>query len=132
MHAITHLSAPIRLLLCIAFLLTFGITQSSAQEAYGERVMFVEFVDLNPDEYAKITHSLEGNENMQVKHACVPIGIVMFTLPEGNTLNLEQNFLQLQGLLVNTTNLQEMKILAQYSEEAFLARCRQFRGGNAQ
>lgn len=94
--------------------------------------MFVEFVDLNAAEYAKVTKALETNEDLRIKHACVPVGIVMFEIPAGNTSTLDENFVQLKGLIVNTTSLQEMRIIAEYSEEDFLARCKQYRGGNQQ
>jgi hypothetical protein len=132
MNAFTNMDFARKLVLCGFFLFTIGLAQSSAQGEHESRVMFVEFVDLNAAEYAKISQALETNEDFRIKHACVPVGIVMFEIPQSNSSTLDQNFIQLRGLLVNTTSLQEMRIIAEYSEEDFLARCRQFRGGNAQ
>lgn len=117
------------LFLGLLFICTIALTNSIvAQNAtYGERVMFVEITDLDPYTFKDISEGLESSDDFAVKQACVPAGILMLSISASNANTLDENFSTFKGLVMQTTDLEEIKIIAEYSEEDFNTRCAQFR-----
>ena len=95
----------------------------------GERVMFIQIQNLNPDEFQKIAHTFKDNDQLNVKQACVPAEVIMFSVPSSNTLSLDENFNRVKGSVLENTTLTSVSILAEYSEEDFIDRCKMFRSG---
>ncbi len=117
------------LFLGLMFICTIAISNSiTAQNtAYGERVMFVEISNLDPYTYKDIVEGLESSNDFTVKQACVPAGILMLSITEGNSHTLDENFSTFKGVVMQATDLEEIKIIAEYSEDDFNARCTEFR-----
>ncbi len=100
---------------------------SNAQDASGDRVMFVEMEKLSTTTYVDLAGLIKESEDLSIKQTCIPAKIVMFTLPASNTESLEMNFYNLQVLILDVVDIGELKILAEYSEQDFLDRCLEFR-----
>lgn len=104
------------------------MAQSQQQE---ERVMFIQIENLTPDDYFKIDGHFKTNDQIKVKQACIPAEVLMFSISPSNTLSLDENFNQVKGIVLEKTALQKVSILAEYSEQDFLDRCKMFRMGGA-
>lgn len=103
-------------------------TPPGAPAADGTRSMFVEIAALNETSYAKIHKALEDNDQMKVKQVCVPAGVLMLEIPASNSARLENNFTTFRDVVFNHTGIKDVKLLAEYSEDTFLARCKRYRG----
>ncbi|MCB0760815.1 MAG: hypothetical protein KDC12_04765 [Flavobacteriales bacterium] len=113
-------------LLCIG--LSLVSFQSFGQSpTFDQRVMFVEIEDLDPYTYKDIVDGLEGNVQFTVKQSCVPAGLIMLSISPSNDASLNDNFTAFKSVVMNVTELEEMKLIAEYSEEEFNNRCSQFR-----
>jgi hypothetical protein len=117
--------------LTLAFFLIFGagIFAGNAQSG-AERVMFIRVQDLNPDDYFKIAEQYKNNDMVFVKQACIPAEVIMFGIGSQNNLSLDDNFNLVKGVVLEKTNLTQVSIMAEYTEEAFLNRCKSFRTGS--
>lgn len=124
------MSAIIRctLLLFSIAIAQVSFAQPSAPKREGERNMFVEIKDLDEGKYAKLSTAMSSEERMSIKSACVPARVLMITIPDSNSENLEANLDVLKEIIFAAVGQMDVKLLAEYSEESFLNRCKQFRG----
>lgn len=106
----------------------FGLLSSYAQST-GERSMFIRVENISPDDYFKIAEQYKNNQQVYIKQACVPAEVIMFGIAPSNQSSLDDNFNQVKGVVLENTNLTQVAIIAEYTEEAFLERCKLFRTG---
>ncbi len=93
--------------------------------------MFIQIENLTPDDYFKIDGAYKSNDQIKVKQACIPAEVLMFSISPSNSLSLDENFNQVKGTVLEKTDLHKISILAEYSEQDFLDRCKMFRMGGA-
>lgn len=112
-----------------AFALIASASTAFAQGPdYGvDRVMFVEIQGLDAYSYGAIATAIKDNDDLSIRQSCVPAKMIMFDVKEGNDETLELLFQQVKSITLATTDLTDLKIVAEYTEEAFLARCAMFR-----
>ncbi|MDZ4823474.1 MAG: hypothetical protein SH856_08445 [Flavobacteriales bacterium] len=114
------------------FLLTIVSTTFFAQPGKprkdGDRFMFVEIDNLDVATYEELVQALDGNELMVIHQACVPAHVIMLDIPASNRDNLDNNFTALRDIVVTNTSLTTMRLLAEYGEKDFLAKCKKYRG----
>lgn len=91
--------------------------------------MFIQIENLTPDDYFKIDGTFKTNDQIKVKQACIPAEVLMFSISPSNSLSLDENFNQVKGVVLEKTSLHKVSILAEYSEQDFLDRCKMFRMG---
>ena len=118
------------LLACTIAFAFLAIANTSAAQGpdYGDdRVMFVEIQGLDAYSYGAIATAIKDNEDLSIRQSCVPAKMIMFDIQSGNDESLDLLFQQVKSLTLATTDLTDLKIVAEYTEEAFLARCAMFR-----
>ena len=116
----------------VLFFVGIGFNSASAQSnSNEERVMFIQFQNLNPDDYFKIDGAFKSNDQISVKQACIPAEVLMFSISPSNNLSLDENFNLVKGTVLEKTNLNKVSILAEYSEQDFMDRCKMFRMGGS-
>jgi hypothetical protein len=114
----------------VMFVLVAGLQPLSAQtDNSGDRVMFIMIEDLSPDAFQKIGEALKNDNSIKINQACVPAEVIMFDIPASNTLSLDENFNNVRGKVMENTSLRKVSILAEYSEQDFMDRCKMFRMG---
>jgi len=116
------------LMLALSACVCLASAQPSTPKREGERHMFVEVTDLNAANYATLTSSMQSEERMTIHTACVPAHVLMLALPASNTDNLETNLSTFREIVNASIGPMKVNLLAEYSEESFMARCKQFRG----
>lgn len=114
------------LMACGLLLMSAGASAQSPD--YGDdRVMFVEIQGLDAYSYGAIATAIKDNEDLSIRQSCVPAKMIMFDIQDDNDESLELLFQQVKSITLSSTDLTELKIVAEYTEEAFLARCAMFR-----
>jgi hypothetical protein len=112
------------LFICTLVLSNSVVAQDTVDEA---RVMFVEIEDLDPYSYKDIVEGLESSKGFAVMQACVPAGILMLSITDVNVHTLDDNFSTFKKVVLQSTDLEKIKIIAEYSEDDFNTRCNKFR-----
>lgn len=131
MAKLFKLSGPIRnwgiVVASICLISLSGFSQKS-----DERVLFIQVKDLTPDDYFKISNSFSKDGDIYLKQACVPAEVIMFGISPSNKLSLDENYNTVKGVVLEKTNLTRVSILAEYTENDFLERCKMFRTGGTE
>lgn len=117
---------PLLLVFFFAGVCSSGI---KAQNDPEERVMFIQIKNLTPDDFQKVSQIFHNDAQLNIKQACVPAEVIMFTVPAGNQQSLDENFNRVRGAFMENTSLRDISILAEYSEQDFMERCKMFRAG---
>lgn len=95
---------------------------------YGDdRVMFVEIQDLDAYSYGSIATAFKENADLSIRQSCVPAKMIMFNITDGNNESLEHLFQHVKSITFASTDLTDLRIVAEYTEEDFLSRCAMFR-----
>jgi hypothetical protein len=108
------------------------ITLSGFSQQNDERVLFIHIKNLTPDDYFKISNSFSSEGSIFIKQACVPAEVIMFGISPSNKLSLDDNYNAVKGVVLEKTNLTKVSILAEYSENDFLERCKMLRAGESE
>lgn len=104
---------------------SFCFSQNGADEP---RVMFIKVDDISHEDYNVISEKLNSEGMLSVRYACVPAEIIMLELDASNDDSLEDNYVYVKGLIIRNTELLDVDIIAEYTEQDFIDRCKQFRG----
>jgi hypothetical protein len=109
-------------------LLAVSNSASAQGPDYGYyRVMFVEIQDLDAYSYGAIAAAIKENADLSIRQSCVPAKMIMFDIKDGNDDSLEHLFQHVKSITLASTDLTDLRIMAEYTEEDFLSRCAMFR-----
>ena len=115
-------------------LLAIANTSSAQNPNYGEeRVMFVEIQGLDAYSYGAIATAIKDNDDLSIRQSCVPGKMIMFDVDNESNESLDLLFQQVKSITLTAinpddlTDLDDLVILAEYTEEQFLTRCAMFR-----
>jgi len=118
------------LIACVAAFAFLAIANTSSAQGpnYGEeRVMFVEIQGLDAYSYGAIATAIKDSDDLSIRQSCVPGKMIMFDIADENDESLGLLFQQVKSITLATTDLDDLKIVAEFTEEEFLTRCAMFR-----
>lgn len=113
------------------FLALVGLqTNQQAQDISISNKIYINLDGLNTDDYAALVKACRLENGFDLTQACVPVGLMEFTLAEGTTQSIEASIASIKALIFEKTGKSNSTHLPDYTAETFLSSCKAFRNGS--
>lgn len=116
------------------FMLFFALTglqlSGQAQEANSPSKVYMNLDGLSTDDYAALVKACRLESSFDLTQACVPVGLMEFTLADGIDQSFDTSLENIKVLIVEKTGKSNSNYLPNYNADAFLDACKAFRNGS--
>jgi hypothetical protein len=116
------------------FMLFFALTglqlSGQAQESNSPSKIYMNLDGLSTDDYAALVKASRLESSFDLTQACVPVGLMEFTLTEGNNESFDASLAHIKALILEKTGKSNSNHLPDYTADTFLDACKAYRNGS--
>lgn len=115
----------------VLFLALTGLQlNGQAQESNSPSKIYMNLDGLSTDDYAALVKACRLESSFDLTQACVPVGLMEFTLAEGSNESFDSSLANIKALIVEKTGKDTSNHLPDYTADTFLNACKAFRNGS--
>jgi len=111
----------------ISFLLSLTILSSAEANCHSGKPILIMIKGLTANNQSEISAAFEHDLSLELKHTCLPSGVILFESTSLNNRTLEDNFNYIQRIIASAIQRDDIQLLVNYSEADIMNRCNQYR-----
>ncbi|NNE55462.1 MAG: hypothetical protein HKN32_05540 [Flavobacteriales bacterium] len=113
-----------------AFWLSFLVSQNSLAQTNNDDSQWVIMIhELDAYSYGKLATALKTDNHIEISSACVPVELVLISLPSTDQEECEEHLNRLRIVLEESTGLDKMEVLSDFGRKEFDDECLKARRG---